>query len=800
MAGLFGSIVQMTIQAAERGVLMMDTVMRTMQSGVDLLAGVEPRKPPAQPPLNGPRNLDEAISDLSNRLFRLWYTKRHAPLEILSSWDEVLHAAQKSFGGLELRDPREWMVLPFQLPLSVGTLMTQQSLRAIFATKIVGPEHIVDFSSYMAETLADVHIFVSLQYKDLLKQYEEQTRRDPGDAEARLKKAKTLLKMGLYEDAVRDFRSAARDSGLRADAFRDSAVANFRAGRFREAISDSVASLSSDPSSRRAQYWLWLAAQKLGGYPEEVPRSMRVEVKAGRHEPSVQFEDVAAKIGLDKTAGGRGTAVFDLDADGCLDLVIASAHGGCSVYRNRGDGTFEDVSVGSGLDECVNAFAIAVGDYNNDGFDDLFITRLGFYCGDSVLYRNNGDGTFTDVTRESGTFCWGPGFSAHWVDYDCDGWLDLFVCNNLGGLFDRSLPDRLFHNNGDGTFTEVTSEAGITSNSPTIGACWGDYNNDGYPDLFVSSALGHSKLYRNNGDGTFIDVTDKAGLERVVLGTVAFWCDYDNDGWLDLVQCTWSPENQVLDTLFNGEGPAQGRPMRVYHNNRDGSFTLKTRALGLTGCFGTMSGTFGDFNNDGFVDFLLGNGDPHMNRTEPPTILEFDESIGRYRNVTFAAGLPFTGKGHGANMADLGGDGRLSLIMASGGAYPGDLLTTSVFRPKSLPGNYLNVRLTGTGSNRNAIGARVHLHAAGRSVHHLVSGGSGFGCLPFEQHFGLGKLTRVDALEIWWPSGLKQRLENLPFNTTIGIIEEQPGWSEIYGRKSLPAPLIEAGDSVAALA
>jgi hypothetical protein len=192
-----------------------------------------------------------------------------------------------------------------------------------------------------------------------------------------------------------------------------------------------------------------------------------------------------------------------------------------------------------------------------------------------------------------------------------------------------------------------------------------------------------------------------------------------------------------------------------------------------------------------------------MNRTEPPTALEYDEESGQYRNITFAAGLPFVGKGHGANLADLAGDGRLSLVMASGGAYPGDLMTMSVFRPKTLPGNYLNVRLTGTTSNRNAIGARLRLDAGGRSRHHLVAGGSGFGCLPYEQHFGLGKCDRVDAIEIWWPSGLRQRLEELPVNTTIRIVEGRQSWKEVYTgggvagveRPSAPLDLMVAGSS-----
>lgn len=177
-----------------------------------------------------------------------------------------------------------------------------------------------------------------------------------------------------------------------------------------------------------------------------------------------------------------------------------------------------------------------------------------------------------------------------------------------------------------------------------------------------------------------------------------------------------------------------------------------------------------------------------MDRTEPSVILENDGN-GKFHNVTFAAGLPFSGKGHGANLADLAGDGRLCLIMASGGFYPADLLTTSVFRPKSLPGNYLNVRLVGTTSNRNAIGARLKLNAAGRSQHRLVSGGSGFGCLPYEQHFGLGKTDRVDSLEIVWPGGLKQQIQDLPINNTVRIVEGDAGWEEVYKKRSSAVPL-----------
>jgi len=675
--------------------------------------------------------------------------------------------------------------------------MVASGLRGLHAFDVVGAKDLPGLMEYAVEFFTDLEIFLGLQYKEYTAELERQLQEDPRNGGAHLKLGKTYIKLGRYQEATRELASAAEHDGIRAEAMRFSTVANYRAGNFREAVRDASAGLAADPSDDQTRFWLWLAAQRLGGYPSEVPEEQRMEVKAGRHPSNVQFEDVARQIGLDKTSGGRGTAVLDIDGDGCLDVVISSGNAGISVYRNNGDGTFTDVTVGSGLEDCVNSFAIIVGDYNNDGWDDLYVTRLGFYAGESVLYRNNGDGTFTEVTKEAGIQAWGPVFAAEWVDYDCDGNLDLFVPNNQGRLFDRKTPNRLFHNNGDGTFTEVSKKAGLESVSPSIGCAWGDYNNDGFPDLFVSSGFGRSQLFRNNGDGTFTDVSREAGVNGICLGSVSFWSDYDNDGWLDLIQLIWSPGPHVLHTLIHGEAPAEGHPLRIYHNNRDGTFTMKSREVGIDGCWGTMSGNMGDFDNDGHMDILLGNGGPPMDQTEPAIILEND-GHGQFHNVTFSAGLPFTGKGHGANLADLAGDGRLCLIVAAGGSYPADLLTTSVFRPRTLPGNYLNVRLVGTKSNRSAIGARIRLEAGGSSQHRLVSGGSGFGCLPLEQHFGVGKLEKLDLLEIQWPSGMRQRIDNPPINDTIRITEGAVGWRKVYPLKEEAKPeamlAIPAGD------
>ena len=781
MSTLIGSILKISSQLAETGLLVADSAMKSVQSGIGVLAGQQPPASLTAAPIRGPEDLDSAISDLANRTARI---ARFTPFELESApkaWADFVEASRRSFAYLDWKDPKN-LLLPLQIPLSIGTMFTSVGLRGLAGLEVIGLKRYPRFVSNMIEMFTDVQLYVGLQYGTLIKRYSERLKHAPDDASARLELGKTLIKCGRYVEAAEELTMAARDPSVRAEALHQCAVANYRAGNFHQAIVDGTGAMDVNSANERTRAIMWQAAQRTGGYPAEVPAEYRMEMKVGYSAPTVEFEDIAARIGLDKTSAGRGLAVFDYNNDGNLDVVIAAAAAGCSLYRNNGDGTFTDVSVGSGLDDCVNAFAVTAGDYNNDGLTDLFFTRLGFFVGQGVLYRNNGDGTFTDVTAEAGLNCWGPAFTASWVDYDCDGHLDLFVANNLGGIFDRKTKNLLYHNNGDGTFTEVSEQAGLKTIWPTMGAAWGDYDNDGRPDLFLSNPMGRSQLYRNNGDGTFKDVSAEAGIDSFGSGSTCFWTDYDNDGWLDLVQFSWSDHEDVVYTMRHGEGPPNGNPLRLYHNNRNGTFTLRTQELGLNGCWGTMSGNAGDFNNDGHIDLVLGNGGPRMERVEPLVLMENDGK--KFHNITFAAGLPFTGKGHGGNVADLFGDGRLSVLVATGGFYPGDLLTTSVFYPKRLAGNYLNVRLTGVKSNREGIGARICLEAGGRRQYREVGGGSNFGCLPCEQHFGLAKFEAVDALQIRWPSGVIQRLVDLPVNTSIRITEGENRWVPVYHRDS----------------
>jgi hypothetical protein len=768
----------------EIGLRTVSRAIAAAQSWLGAIDGVPPSHVTVSPAVDGPDDIDRATSDFANRTARILRYASLTGARGRGVADEIADAFRASFARVAPRDLRALVTFPIRLPLSFGSLLAQELVRGLHAFEIVGASHAPSFLVELVEAFLDNPVFQALQYKEEIERYRERLRAVPDDATARLQLGRTYIKCGLYAEALDELARAAEYPGTRAQALYERTVAGTRGGRYQQAIRDGARAIEAGASELRAQHWMWLASEKLGGYPAETPPKRRVAMKTGLAPTRLRYRDVSREIGIDKTSGGRGTAIFDIDGDGELDVIISAVSAGCSVYRNNGDGTFRDASVGSGLDACVNSWGISAGDYDNDGRVDLFVTRLGFFDGLAALYRNNGDGTFTDVTREAGVQGWAPGFTAGWVDFDLDGRLDLFVPSNLGGVFHRPKRHRLFHNNGDGTFTDVALDARLMPWGPAVGATWGDYDNDGYPDLFLSSAFGRSQLFHNNGDGTFTDVSAAAGIDRPCFGMVAFFCDYDNDGWLDLVQYLWCRNEDMILSLRYGAPSSGGQPLRIYRNNRDGTFTLANGELGIVECWGSMSGNAADLDNDGRLELLLGNGGPQMDRSEPMVVLANDGS--GFRNITFTAGLPAAGKSHGANAADLHGDGRMCLVSASGGMYPGELLTTSVFRPEELPGNYLNVRLTGVTCNRDAIGARLKLTAGGRGQHLVINGGSQFGCLPLEQHFGLGAARGAEQLEIWWPGGPREVFERLPANATVSITQGDGDWTVV---KRGPNPL-----------
>ena len=549
-------------------------------------------------------------------------------------------------------------------------------------------------------------------------------------------------------------------------------------------------------------------------WPERVHAS---DAQAANSTYPDQFIEVASQAGinfkltsggLDKryiieAKGGGGVAWIDYNNDGFPDLFLVNGSTlenwkrgdspSSRLYRNNGDGTFTDVTAGSGFGHTGWGMGVCVGDYDNDGFDDLYVT----YYGGNVLYRNNGNGTFTDVTDQTGVRGHGWSTGCAFGDYDNDGYLDLYVANYLDVEIERlgepgSAPnctyreigmfcgplglaggrDTLFHNNGKGAFSDVTERAGIDPNRYYgLGVVWCDYNKDGRPDIYVSNDSTPSSLYRNNGDGTFTDVGPESGVayggegtEQAGMGTD--FADYDNDGWGDLVKGNFSDDVKNL-----------------YHNNHDGTFTDETYRAGI-GDVGWLFTTFGakflDYDNDGWKDIFLANGQvfPQIDRYKTGityaerSLLFHNLHNGKFEEVgrRSGPGLSIQRVSRGLATADYDNDGDLEALVTNMNDSP-ELLR----HERKNPNHSILIRTVGSRSNRDGIGAEIKVIAGNLTQYDTVrSGGSYLSSSDLRLHFGLGAATKVDRLEVRWPSGQIDSLAGLPVDQ-IMVIQEGRG-------------------------
>jgi enediyne biosynthesis protein E4 len=525
---------------------------------------------------------------------------------------------------------------------------------------------------------------------------------------------------------------------------------------------------------------------------------------------SVIFRDVTQKAGIHFTHNngafgkkflpetlGSGVAFIDYDKDGWPDIFLVNGtdwpghiqkHTTPKLYHNNHDGTFTDVTHKAGLDIELYGMGVAVGDYDNDGFDDLFVTALG----QSYLFHNNGNGTFSDVTRKAGLA--GPrelSTSAAWVDYDKDGHLDLVVGNYVQWTPETDLyctldgksksyctPEsykgtavRVWHNNGNATFTDVTQKAGLGDpTSKTMGIAVLDYDNDGWPDLLLSNDTQPNKLYRNNGNGTFSEkgviagvAFSEDGVARAGMGVDA--ADYDHSGFASVMITNFS--NQML-SLYHNEG--KGLFVDEAPQSSIGRATLLT--LGF-GCF------FFDYDLDGWPDIFIANGhiDPEIQRVQanvkyamPPHLFR-NLSKGKFEEVTNLMGPAFNVPrvGRGAAYADFNNEGRIGLLLSTNGG-PAYLFRNEA---QSKPANRsLRLKLVGTKSNRDGIGAVVHLIVGGDAQTQMLRSGSSYlSSSELVLTFGLGQHEKADAVEIRWPSGQVDHLANVAEGQTIIVTE-----------------------------
>lgn len=449
------------------------------------------------------------------------------------------------------------------------------------------------------------------------------------------------------------------------------------------------------------------------------------------HRPA--FSDTTGLAGVRGQGGFHGVAWGDYDRDGDLDLYATSFTDADRFFRNNGDGTFTDVTETAGLSNPGHGRAAVWGDYDNDGWIDLYVTRDGEPT--AQLWHNNADGTFTDVTAMAGVGTT-SGMSAAWGDYNRDGLLDILVARWC------DIP-RLYRNKGNGTFTDVAWSAGIRRGGCGVGAMFGDYDLDGDLDIFYSMGWSSNALYRNEGNGTFTDVTQASGLVGNMQGGAAAWGDYDNDGDLDLLQSN----DQTRCWL--------------YRNNGDGSFTEVGDSAGISGNLIGRGVAWGDYDKDGWLDFAwLGWDGLRLFR---------NNQNGTFTDVTDLEGLNGYWGGNGLAWGDYDGDGDVDLYVTG---WNGNAL----YRNAS-SGNWLVVDLVGKRSNRAGIGTRVTLEIPGVTQVREASGGSGYhgqDSLPVE--FGLGSASGPVSLTIRWPSGLRQELRDVAVNQHIRVVEE---WNSV---------------------
>ena len=530
--------------------------------------------------------------------------------------------------------------------------------------------------------------------------------------------------------------------------------------------------LEQKPEDLEVRWLLNLASMALGRYPDAVPKQYRIPLAPFESKEDVgRFVDVAPLVGADNFNTAGGAIVDDLDNDGLLDIVT-SALDPCAPMRylhNSGTGTFTDRTAQAGLANQLGGLNMLQADYNNDGCLDILVLRGAWVLPmRNSLLRNNCDGTFTDVTRQSGLAV--PATStqtAAWADIDRDGDLDLFVGN------ERS-PSQLFLNQGDGTFVDVAPAAGVDRVMFTKGVVAGDYDNDGYPDFYLSNLSAENFLYHNNGDLTFTDMAKPLGVQHPIYSFPVWFFDYDNDGWLDLFVSSYY--SSIVDIIRSYlELPVEAETLKLYRNTGSG-FQDVTKSVGLDRMFQPMGSNFGDLDNDGFLDFYLGTGTPSYGALAPNVL--FRNHDGKYFvDVTASSGTGDLHKGHGVAFADIDNDGDEDIFIEMGGAVPGDRHGNLLFRNPGHGNNWISLRLVGVKTNRGAIGARIKLAVQtgdrGRHfIHRRVGSGGSFGASPLEQHIGLGKAARIETLEIWWPtSDTRQVFHNVGVNQFLEIKE-----------------------------
>ncbi|MGP0069500.1 MAG: CRTAC1 family protein [Isosphaeraceae bacterium] len=537
--------------------------------------------------------------------------------------------------------------------------------------------------------------------------------------------------------------------------------------------------------------WLYnLAHMTLGEYPEKVDSRFRLDLDRFFHSEFDigRFREISHEVGLGDRMNLSGGAIMDdFDNDGLLDIVITCSDPTRSMafYRNAGDGTFADRTNEAGLAGQLGGLVCYQADYDNDGLLDIYVPRGAWHNWPMrpSLLHNRGGGRFDDTTQQAGLLDPVNSNAAAWADFDNDGLADLFVaCERQH--------HRLYRNRGNGTFEDVAAGAGLVCPPDRFakGCTWLDYDNDGFPDLFINNLADDARLYHNERNGRFVEVTTSQGID----GPKGFSCwswDYDNDGWLDIFAVYY---NRPVDDVVRG---MLGQPLdmpgnRLYRNLQGKGFRDVSIEAGLDVYFASMGSNFADFDNDGFLDMYQATGGLNFGFLVPNRMVKNVEGK-RFADISSSSRTGHLQKGHGVACGDWDRDGDVDLFVEMGGGANGDQYHNLLFQNPGQGNHWLTVKLVGKKTNRSAIGARIKVVTAGAKpleVHRHVTSGSSFGGNALEQTIGLAKAEKVATLEIRWPaSGTTQVFRDIPIDQSIEVTEFAENYRRIE-RKPLPTP------------